>query len=305
MIGYKAFNADMTCRDMQYEIGKSYEMDGEIKLCNKGYHFCENIADCFAYYGSDDARFAKIEAYGDVIKSDEDSKCVTNKIRIVEEISRDEAVKMSNSGDCNSGDCNSGDWNSGNKNSGNWNSGNRNSGDCNSGNRNSGNCNSGNWNSGDCNSGDWNSGNKNSGNWNSGNWNSGDCNSGDWNRSSYNNGCFMTVKPVIMLFNKPTEWTIEDWWNSDARDIMRDCPTKYTDTKWVYSSDMTDEEKKSHPEHTTTGGYLKEVKQKADRQKWWDDLSDWKKWIVMNLPNFNANIFYECTGIRVEAEGES
>ena len=260
MIGYKAFNADMTCRDMQYEIGKSYEMDGEIKLCNKGYHFCENIADCFAYYGSDDARFAKIEAYGDVIKSDEDSKCVTNKIRIVEEISRDEAVKMSNSGDCNSGDCNSGDWNSGNKNSGNW---------------------------------------------NSGNWNSGDCNSGDWNRSSYNNGCFMTVKPVIMLFNKPTEWTIEDWWNSDARDIMRDCPTKYTDTKWVYSSDMTDEEKKSHPEHTTTGGYLKEVKQKADRQKWWDDLSDWKKWIVMNLPNFNANIFYECTGIRVEAEGES
>ena len=114
----------------------------------------------------------------------------------------------------------------------------------------------------------------------------------------------MTVKPVIMLFNKPTEWTIEDWWNSDARDIMRDCPTEYTDTKWVYSSDMTDEEKKSHPEHTTTGGYLKEVKQKADRQKWWDNLSDRKKRIVMSLPNFDAEVFYECTGIRVEAEGE-
>ena len=265
MIGYKAFNADMTCRGMQYEIGKSYEMDGEIKLCNRGYHFCENIADCFSYYGEDDARFAKIEAYGEVIKSDEDSKCVTNKIRIIEKIPRDEAVRMSNSGNRNSGNRNSGNWNSGDRNSGNWNSG------------------------------DW-----NSGNWNSGNWNS-----GDWNRSSYNNGCFMTVKPVIMLFNKPTDWTIEDWWNSDARYIMCNCPTECTGTEYVWSSDMTDEEKKAHPEHTTTGGYLKEVKHEADRQKWWDDLSDRRKQTVMSLPNFDADIFFECTGIRVEAEGES
>ena len=252
MIGYKAFNADMTCRGFQYEIGKSYEMDGKIELCNNGYHFCEKIADCFSYYNNTDTRFAKIEAYGEVIKSYEDSKCVTNKIRIIEEIPRDEAVRMSNSGNCNSGNCNSG-----NRNSGNWNSGNR----------------------------------------NSGNWNS-----GDWNRSSYNNGCFMTVKPVIMLFNKPTKWTIDDWWNSYARDIMLDCPTEYTDTTWVYSSDMTDEEKKSHPEYTTTGGYLKEVKHEADRQKWWDDLSDRRKQIVMSLPNFDTDIFFECTGIRVEAE---
>ena len=114
----------------------------------------------------------------------------------------------------------------------------------------------------------------------------------------------MTVKPVIMLFNKPTDWTIEDWWNSDARDIMCDCPTEYTDTEWVWSSDMTDDEKKSHPEHATTGGYLKEVKHEADRQKWWNDLSNRRKQIVMSLPNFDANIFYECTGIRVEAEEE-
>ena len=109
----------------------------------------------------------------------------------------------------------------------------------------------------------------------------------------------MTVKPVIMLFNKPTDWTIEDWWNSDARYIMCNCPTECTDTEWIWSSYMTDEEKKAHPEHTTTGGYLKEVKHEADRQKWWDDLSYRKKLIVMSLPNFDADIFYECTGIRV------
>ena len=210
-----------------------------------------------------------------------------------------------NSGDWNSGDCNSGDWNSGDCNSGNRNSGNRNSGDWNSGNRNSGDWNSGDWNSGDCNSGncnsgDWNSGDCNSGDWNSGDCNSGNRNSGDWNKTSFSNGCFNTVSPKIYMFNKPTDWTLEHWLNCRARYLLNqidDCPLEY-----VWFDSMTDEEKAAHPEAKTTGGYLKERTTADNARKWWAGLSADDRNIIFSLPNFDAAIFKEITGIDVDAE---
>ena len=216
---------------------------------------------------------------------------------------------------CNSGNRNSGNWNSGNCNSGNRNSGNCNSGDCNSGNCNSGDCNSGNrnsgnWNSGDCNSGNWNSGNWNSGdcnsgNWNSGNWNSGFCNSGnynsgDWNKSSFNNGCFNTIEPTIMMFNKPSKITCWDWVNSDARYLLNQIPKNVVE--WIYSDDMTDEEKAAHPEYETTGGYLKVLDESECSQIWWDGLANSQKEIIKSIPNFNESIFEEITGIKVDKQ---
>ena len=50
LIAYKAFNCDMTCRDFQYEEGKSYEKGGKIKCCEKGFHACTNPLDIFNYY---------------------------------------------------------------------------------------------------------------------------------------------------------------------------------------------------------------------------------------------------------------
>ena len=47
---YKAFNVNMTCRDFQYEEGKTYELDGKPKLCECGFHACLNLADVFNYY---------------------------------------------------------------------------------------------------------------------------------------------------------------------------------------------------------------------------------------------------------------
>ena len=107
-----------------------------------------------------------------------------------------------------------------------------------------------------------------------------------------------------MMFNKTTSWTIEDWRNSKAKNVMQYCPIEYTDTVWVSSGRMTDDEKTSHPDHKTMGGYLKIVNHKPDRQAWWDMLSEECKAEVMSLPNFDADVFYECTGIRVEQEGE-
>ena len=153
---------------------------------------------------------------------------------------------------------------------------------------------------GRCNSGDWNSGNRNSGNRNSGDWNSGNWNSGDWNKTSFSNGCFNTVSPKIYMFNKPTDWTLEHWLNCRARYLLNqidDCPLEY-----VWFDSMTDEEKAAHPEAKTTDGYLKERTTADNARKWWAGLSADDRNIIFSLPNFDAAIFKEITGIDVDAE---
>jgi hypothetical protein len=150
------------------------------------------------------------------------------------------------------------------------------------------------------NTGDQNTGDGNVGDQNTGYRNTGNKNTGDWNKSSSNNGCFMTVKPTIMMFNKQTEWTIDDWRKSMACIIMETCPvTNCSDIDWVIPSNMTDKEKDEHPGYKTTGGYLKVVGCEGDKQKWWDELPDSDKQVIMSLPNFDADIFFECTGIKV------
>ena len=304
MKGFKVFNSDWTCRGFQFEVGKTFTEDVTPVCCDRGFHFCTKAADCFKYYDfNPDNKVAEVEALGDIDTNNDDSKCSTNKIHIIREITWQEVLDLVNLGKACTGLCNSGDWNSGDCNSGNRNSGNRNSGNRNSGDCNSGDCNSGDWNSGDCNSGnrnsgDWNSGDCNSGDWNSGDCNSGDCNSGDWNKTCFSNGCFNTESPKIFLFNKPSDWTYQDWLNSDARYILMDCPSNVL--SWIWEDDMTDEEKEQHPEYSVTGGFLKHIEKETGRQMWWDGLSDRKKDIVMQLPNFDKDIFKEITGITVE-----
>ena len=281
--GFKVFNPDWTCnpngKPFQYAVGGTYEEDVKPMVCDRGFHFCEKAADCFNYYQfNPENKVAEVLALGEV--DTDGTKSCTNKIQIVREIPWAELLEivntgkgctgLCNSGDCNSGDCNSGDWNSGNRNSGDWNSGNRNSGDWNSGN-----CNSG-----DCNSGDW--------------------NSGDWNKCSFSNGCFNTVSPKIYLFNKPSEWTYQDWLNSEARYLLNQIPGDVLE--YIYLSDMTDEEKAAHPEAETTGGYLKILDNSECAVIWWRGLSDRQKAVITAIPNFDKEIFKQITGIDVDAD---
>ena len=83
---YKAFNADMTCRDFQYEEGKTYEIKGEPKMCKLGFHACLNLLDVFNYYcgklGKDIVVYeVELEGVSDE-RHDEDSKVVAKKITI-------------------------------------------------------------------------------------------------------------------------------------------------------------------------------------------------------------------------------
>ena len=315
--GFKVFNPDWTCRYKQYTCPGKFEEEGELEVCGHGMHFCQTAVDCFNYYDfNSDNKVAEVIAYGEVLT--EGDKSCTDKLEIVREIAWDEVLRIvnlgknctgrCNTGNCNTGNRNTGNWNTGNCNTGNCNTGNWNTGNCNTGNRNTGNRNTGNWNTGNWNTGNWNTGNCNTGNCNTGNWNTGNCNTGnrntgnwntgDWNKSSFNTGCFMTEEPNIMMFNKPSNWTYRMWLNSEARYLLNQIPKNVVE--WIYSLDMSDEEKAEHPEHKTTGGYLKVLDESECGRIWWGGLSDRQKEVIKSLPNFNAYIFYMCTGIRVD-----
>ena len=307
MRGYKAFNKDLICRGMQYEIGQTYEFDGEPIPCKQGFHFCKSIVECYNYYPMSNAtRICEVSATGD-IKTDDEIKYCTNKIQIIREVKTDwekrgntnesSGAGFCNSGYCNTGNMNTGHWNTGSRNTGNWNTGN-----WNMGNWNTGNCNTGNRNSGDCNTGDWNTGNFNTGNWNTGNlntgnWNTGNCNTGDWNIISYADGCFNTKDKKITMFDKLSDWTMIDWLNSDARRLLNQIPRKVVE--WVFSSDMTDEEKTKHNTHETTGGYLKVLDESESAQIWWDGLSEVDRKVIYDIPNFDKEKFEKCVGIKI------
>lgn len=286
MKGYKVFNSDWTCRGYQYEIGKTYEIAESPKCCKVGFHFCEKLVDCFNYYSFDpNNKVAEIEAIGEIHFDDTNSKCCTNKIVILKELKWSEVLDMCNTGKGNSGKCNSGTYNSGYHNSGNYNTGNDNTGNDNTGDYNTGNCNSGDYNSGCHNSGDYNSGNYNSGDYNSGNYNSGICN---------------TNSPKVRMFNHETEFDFNDKSIVRFNEILLDCPQSYEYSDFISKNKMSEEEIMEHPECETIGGYIKTIIVEADKQKWWDeDVSDDDKEFIKSLPYFDADIFYECVGVRV------
>ena len=285
--GYKVFNPDWTCRGFQYEVGKIFEEDVKPSCCDRGFHFCKKAADCFSYYSFNSKnKVAEVIALGEV--DTDGKKSCTNKIQIVREIPWQELLTIVNIGKDCTGFCNTGNRNTGDCNTGNRNTGNRNTGDCNTGD----------WNTGDCNTGDWNTGNRNTGDCNTGDCNTGDWNTGDWNKSSFNTGCFNTEEQKIMLFNKPSDMTYNDWLRSDARYLLNQIPKDVVE--WVYEEDMTDEEKVANPTYETTGGYLKVLDESECGQLWWGSLSDSQKNYIRSIPNFDAEIFEQCTGIKVD-----
>ena len=101
-----------------------------------------------------------------------------------------------------------------------------------------------------------------------------------------------------MLFNKPSDMTYREWIDSDARYLLNQIPKDVVE--WVYEEYMTDEEKAAHPTYETTGGYLKVPDESECGQIWWGSLSDRQKNIIKAIPNFDAEIFFQCTGIRVD-----
>lgn len=327
--GYKIFNPDWTCRDKQYTCPGEFKEDVKQMLCDAGMHFCPDLKDCFEYYPSDpNYHCAEVVALDEIVQDGDE--CATNHLQIIREIPWNEVLKRVNQGKgctgiCNTGDRNTGNRNTGTYNTGDWNTGDGNTGDCNTGARNTGNHNTGNRNTGDRNTGDrntgnfntgdwnignrnigtynigdWNTGNGNTGDFNTGNRNTGDCNTGDWNMVSFSSGVFCTEEPDALIFNKPSGMTLRQWRDSEACHLLNQI--QFIPHVWVWDDDMTDEEKKAHSEYKTTGGFLKALDTSDCCVRWWKSLDESDRDVIRSIPNFDAAIFKQITGIDAAKE---
>ncbi len=84
--GFKGFDKDFKCKDFQFEVGKEFEEKGQIEICAKGFHFCTNPFDVLAYYPVGTNRYGQVETNNKTQNHPDDSKIVTNKLKINAEI---------------------------------------------------------------------------------------------------------------------------------------------------------------------------------------------------------------------------
>ena len=197
-----------------------------------------------------------------------------------------------NTGSYNAGMGNAGDHNTGSYNAGSYNAGYSNAGVCNTGSFNAGDQNTGNWNTGDYNIGDY-----NTGDFNTGDYNSGMCNTGDYNTGDYNSGYFCTETPSPMFFDRPTDL---EW--SEVEIPHMDIPVG---CEWVSHREMSEQEMADNPNWYYAGGYLKKH-QLSIQEAFpiaWEKADEETKRAFLELPNFDADKFLECTGVDVRKEG--
>ena len=270
----KGFDSDLMCSGYQFEIGKDYKIDlpkgyklTANDLCsNKVFHFCDSLSKVHTFYSCqfEDNRFCIIEVLGQLC--DDGTKCGSDHIRIVRELTGEELAIAKGLTGGNTGLFNSGYLNSGYLNSGYRNRGDRNSGDLNSGDRNSGYLNSGDLNSGDL--------------------NSGDLNSGIFNKTNGSNGVFCNVEPKICIFNIQTDWTLKEFYDS-----------KYYDA--IMSSDfpLTEWKQDDNPAENGVDGKLIVNTYEDACRRWWDGMTKANKDIIKSIPNFNIDVFCDITGI--------
>ena len=162
----------------------------------------------------------------------------------------------------------------------------------NTGKNNTGISNTGDWNTGDRNTGDWNTGDRNAGDRNTGNGNIGEGNAGDWNTGWYNScnystGFFNSIEADVWMFNKPT---------GKKRSEINLPYINISLTEWIK---YTDEEKKSDPQKALTGGYLRTYTYKEAWANWYETATQRQIDRIKALPNYDADVFYEITGLKI------
>ena len=94
IIAYKGFDKNLKCRDFQYEVGKEYEMDGDIKCCERGFHACESPLEVFDHYDMLTSRFAKVEQSGDIDKEENTTKVCSSKIKVKAELKLADIINL-------------------------------------------------------------------------------------------------------------------------------------------------------------------------------------------------------------------
>ena len=91
---YKAFDKNMQCRGFQYEVGKEYEMDGEIKCCKRGFHACKSPLEVWDHYDMLSSRFAEVEQSGKIEEEGNSTKVCSSHIKIKAELKLADIIKI-------------------------------------------------------------------------------------------------------------------------------------------------------------------------------------------------------------------
>ena len=231
--GYKVTKPNGECRPdsskpgIIYEVGKTYEVQGKLIICENGIHFCQKVANCFAYYDfNPENKVFEIEAYGDLVSDDGNIKNAASKVKVIRQLTWGEMLDLANTGSGNTGINNAGYANAGNDNA----------------------------------------------------------------------GAFNTLQSPYMLFNKPSSWTYENFINSRAFQLLQQVNT----TQWIADYQMSEEEKKLYPYYVTTKGYIKNIPFKDAFQNAWHNWTKDSQKEFKNLPNFDAVIFEEITGVKID-----
>ena len=91
---YKAFDKNMQCRGFQYEVGKEYEIDGEIKCCDRGFHACKSPMEVWDHYDMLSSRFAEVEQSGKIDEEGNLTKVCSSRIKIKAELKLTDIIKV-------------------------------------------------------------------------------------------------------------------------------------------------------------------------------------------------------------------
>ena len=94
IIAYKGFDKDLKCRGFQYEVGKEYEMDGDVKCCERGFHACESPLEVFDHYDMLNSRFAEVEQSGEIDKEENTTKVCSSRIKVKAELKLADIINL-------------------------------------------------------------------------------------------------------------------------------------------------------------------------------------------------------------------
>ena len=95
--GFKFIKENMKSKNGNHtwELGVWYKYEGEIELCNKGFHACLTPQQSLNYIYGD--KWFQVEARGKIIysdKDDSDPKFVASEMRLVKEILPQSSAKL-------------------------------------------------------------------------------------------------------------------------------------------------------------------------------------------------------------------
>jgi len=89
-LGWKGFENNLSCRGMQFEIGRTYSKNRKNVpvLCSAdGFHYCENYKKIEEFYKGKDKRYCLIEILGPF--SSDAAKSITTSFRIIQEVTEE------------------------------------------------------------------------------------------------------------------------------------------------------------------------------------------------------------------------